>query len=154
MKFLTQTDGWRFDRLMKPKPTLGQNGQSRVLERFRQIFPLALFQDELIVEELRVIWIKKKGPWTSEVISIMATDIACVYSSRGPLFGNVEIQSVTGGPEICVDKLLGKDAYRIRDLVEGIALASREGLKIEREDNLEEEKRKILRAGQIRTSTI
>lgn len=152
MKFEALTDGWRFERVMKPQPTL--NEESRVLGQFSQVFPFSLFPDKLIIEELRVVWIKRMLPWASAIISIMATDIACVNASRGPFFGHILIKSVTGGPQILVDSLWGRDAYKIRDLIEGIAMASREGLKIQHQNDLEAERQELLRAGQIKSSVI
>ncbi|MCR4324219.1 MAG: hypothetical protein NUV69_00850 [Candidatus Curtissbacteria bacterium] len=153
MQYLTQTDGWRFERT--PKWQNGQNRHSsRVLATFKQIFPLALFPSDIVIEELRVVWINKKGPWMSEIISIMATDIACANASKGLLTGEIHIKSVTGGPEIYVNNLKASSAYKIRDLVEGIALASREGLRIVKTENTEDERREILRAGQVRTGVI
>lgn len=150
MRYPALSDIWRLDFVSRPK-TLTQhthNGQSRVLARVRQIFPLTLFRDELIVEELRIVWFKRQGPWSNEVVSIMATDIACVNAASGPFFGHVHIQSLTGGPEIMVDNLLRKDVYKIRSLVEGIALSAREGLKIE-DTSLATERQNLLRAGSI-----
>ena len=83
----------------------------------------------------------------------MATDIACVNASRGLLIGHIHVQSLTGGPEIFIDNLLRRDAFRARDLVEGIALASREGLRLENE-NLQTERDNLLRAGNINTNLI
>src|SRR3990167_9100479 len=105
MKYLAQSDLWRLEQVMKTKPAFSQNGTSRILGRFRQIFPLTLFPGELIIEELRIIWVKRNGPWVNEVISIMATDIACVNASTGPFFGHVHIKSLTGGPEILVNSM-------------------------------------------------
>jgi len=79
----------------------------------------------------------------------MATDIACVNASTGPFFGHIHIKSLTGGPEILVNSMTRKNVYRIRSLVEGIALASREGLQIE-SDDLEAERQNLYRAGEIR----
>ena len=148
MKFPAQSDIWRLDQVVKSKPVLGNEGKSRLLARFRQVFPLALFPGELILEELRLVWIRRYGPWANDVISIMATDIACVNASSGPFFGQIHIKSLTGGPEIFVDNLTRGDVYRIRSLVEGIALASREGLKIQA-GSLEAERESLLRAGSI-----
>ena len=150
MKYPALSDIWRLDFASRPKTVTQHthNGQSRVLARVRQIFPLTLFQDELIVEELRIVWFKRQGPWSNEVISIMATDIACVNASSGLFFGQVQIKSLTGGPEIMVNNLLRKDVYKIRSLVEGIALSAREGLKIE-DTSLETERQNLLRAGSI-----
>lgn len=151
MKYPALSDIWRLDFASRPKKTITEhvhNGQSRVLARVRQIFPLTLFTDELIVEELRIVWFRRKGPWSNEVISIMATDIACVNASNGPFLGQVHIQSLTGGPEIMVDNLLKRDVYKIRSLVEGIALSAREGLRVE-ETSLETERENLLRAGSI-----
>jgi len=147
MKALAQSDLWRFEQVNRIKPTI-TNGTSRILGRFHQIFPLSLFPDQLIVEELRIVWVKKNGPWANEVISIMATDIACVNSACGPFFGHVHIKSLTGGLEIMIESLVRRDVYKIRSLVEGIALASREGLKIE-SANLEAERENLLRAGSV-----
>ena len=148
MKFLAQSDLWRLDQIIRTKPAISPDGKSRVLGRFRQIFPLTLFPDELIIEELRIIWFRRNGPWSNEVISIMATDIACVNASSGPFFGHIQIKSLTGGPEILVDTLMRGNVYKIRSLVEGIALASREGLKVEH-SSLEAEKENLMRAGGI-----
>ena len=151
MKYPALSDIWRLDFASKPNKTIVEhthNGQSRMLARVRQIFPLTLFPDELIVEELRIVWFRKKGFWSNEVITIMASDIACVNASSGPFFGHIHVQSLTGGPEINLDNLLKKDVYKIRSLVEGIALSAREGLRIE-ETSLETERENLLRAGNI-----
>lgn len=148
MKYPAQSDIWRLDRITKVGSGLSSNGTSRVLGHFRQIFPLTFFPDHLIIEELRIVWVKRSGPWTNEIISIMATDIACVNASAGPFFGHVHIQSLTGGPQIMVDNLFRRNVFKVRSLVEGIALASREGLKIEN-NNLESERENLLRAGSV-----
>lgn len=152
MRYLTQSDIWRLDNVMRAKP-ITEHGQSRILARFRQIFPFALFPDELIVEELRVVWIQRNGPWMNGVLSIMATDIACVNAASGPFFGQVHIQSLTGGPEIWVNDLLKHDVFKIRSLVEGIALTAREGLKITHQD-LATERANLLAAGDVKTNLI
>jgi hypothetical protein len=138
---------------MKTKPVTSGNVQSRVLGRFNQVFPLALFPDELIVEELRVVWIKRSGPWMNEIVSTMATDIASVNVSAGPLLGHIHIKSLTGGPEILVDKIVRHNVLQARSLIEGIALGAREGLKIAY-DNLATERASLIRAGAIRTRFI
>ena len=147
MKYPAQSDIWRLNEALRKRP-VGVGGRSRVLGVFHQVFPVRLLPDELLVEELRIVWIKRLGPWARDIISIMATDIACVNAASGPFFGHVHIKSLTGGPEILVDVLARGDVYQIRSLVEGIALASREGLKVEGV-NLETEKGNILRAGRV-----
>ena len=128
MRYHAQTSPWRLDMTMKtglfPKVE-----RSKVIGKFKQVFPLTLFPDELIVEELRIVKVDNKGPWVDEILSIMATDIASVNSSTGPFLGHIHIVSLTGGPEILIDKIARGDVYKIRSLIEGIALASREGLK-------------------------
>jgi len=153
MNYQALSDMWQLDRALKLKNTTGNgqiipNSQSRILARARQIFPLTLFPDEIIVEELRIVWFRKKGPWSYEVVSIMATDIASVNAASGPFFGHVHVQSLTGGPEIIVDNLSRKNVYTIRSLVEGIAMSAREGLNVEN-TNIESERRNLMQAGQI-----
>ena len=120
----------------------------KALGRFRQIFPLTIFPDELIVEEDRVIWKLNKGPWVSELISTMATDIASLDSSTGPFFGHLHIKSLTGGPDIYIDKLFRSDVSRARFLVEGIVISSRRGENYQK-DNIEFERRYLISRGQI-----
>jgi hypothetical protein len=149
MKYVAQSDIWQLDQVFGVRPLVSQNNISRVLARFKQLFPLTFFRDDLIIEELRVIWVRNDGPWADEVISIMATDIACVNASAGPFFGHVHIQSLTGGPEIFVDKLSRNDVYRIRNLVEGIALHARAGVKVDGND-LEDERANLLEIGSVK----
>ncbi len=146
MKYQAQSDIWKLDTVssFKPEPVF----KSREIARFRQVFPLAIFPDEIVIEERRVILIRNNGPWTDQVITIMVTDIACVNASTGPLLGQVHVKSLTGGPEIFLDKLLKHHVYRTRGLIEGIILASRGGLKIDAQ-TLDLEREALLRAGEV-----
>lgn len=146
MKYPSQSDIWRLEQATSHGN--GQSRGSRVLARFHQRFPLTVFRDDLLVEEQRIVWIHKNGPWSHNVISIMATDIACVNAASGPFFGQVHVKSLTGGPEIFLDKLLRRDVFKFRNLVEGLALATREGL-VTKDRNLEDVRESLLRAGHI-----
>ena len=148
IKYPAQSGMWMLEHTTKTREWPTPAAKSSVLARFRQFFPLTIFPDELIIEEHRVIWIENKGPWTNELVSIMATDIACVNASIGPFFGHVHIKSLTGGPEILIDRLWKNDIHKIRNLVEGIALASRSGRPIEG-DNIESKREILLNAGLI-----
>jgi len=129
MNYPAQSDIWKL-KVASGNPTNGthitQIGKSRILFRVKQVFPMNLFPSELIVEELRIVCLKQLGPWTNEILSIMATDIASVNSSNGLFFGHIHIRS----------------------LVEGIALSAREGLTVQSE-NLETEKQSLYQAGSI-----
>lgn len=149
MNYLAHTNIWQLEQALKAKVMIEPTDQSRMLARFRQVFPLSIFPDELVIEELRIVWIHKDGPWVHEVISIMATDIASIDAAAGPFFGRVQIKSLTGGPEIFIDNLHRGDVFKIRCLVEGLALSSRAGLQIVKED-LETEKENLLRVGSVR----
>ncbi|MEX2027905.1 MAG: hypothetical protein WD988_00205, partial [Candidatus Curtissbacteria bacterium] len=122
--------------------------KSREIARFHQVFPLVIFPDEIVVEEHRVILIRNRGPWMDQVITIMDTDIACVNASTGPLFGQVHVKSLTGGPEIFIDWLLKHNVYKTRGLIEGIVLTSRGPLEINTE-SLEVETEALLRFGEV-----
>ncbi|MBI2196201.1 hypothetical protein HYU45_01170 [Candidatus Daviesbacteria bacterium] len=149
MDYRARSDIWQSDEALKVGQAISPTNRSRVLARFRQIFPLVLFPDDLIIEELRIIWVRRDGPWAEEIISIMATDIASVDASAGPLLGRIHVKSLTGGPEILVDNFSRGDVYRIRCLVEGIALAARAGLKVDVED-LETKKELLAKAGFVK----
>lgn len=153
MNYPAQSNLWRLEMATKPKintngKTILKNGQSRVLGRSTQIFPLAFFPDQIIVEEARIVWRRKMGPWTEEIITIMATDIACVNCASGLFIGHIHVQSLTGGPQIIVDNLPKKDVYKIMSLVEGIAMSAREGLSVEGV-NSGDKRENLLAQGQV-----
>jgi hypothetical protein len=153
MRYPAQSDLWRLDLATKPRAktngkTITEMGKSRILATARQIMPLTLFPDTIRVEELRIVWIRQLGFWMNEVVSTMATDIGSVNCKTGMFFGNIHVQSLTGGREIFVENLLKKDVLKLRSLVEGIALSAREGLFINSE-NLEAEKQSLMKAGAI-----
>lgn len=151
MNYPALSDIWRLNAATTGKTNgkgITQSGQSRILYRTKQVFPIILFPSELIVEELRIICIRQMGPWQSDVISIMATDIASVNASSGLFFGHIHIKSLTGGPEILVESLHRKDVYRVRSLVEGIAMSAREGLKVPI-DTIEAERQGLYQAGEV-----
>ena len=151
MNYPAQSNLWRLDTAIRPKTngkTLIANGEARTLARASQVFPLSFFPDQIIVEEMRIVWIKKMGPWSEEIISIMATDIASVNCASGLLFGFIHIQSLTGGPQILVDNLPKRDVYKIMGLIEAIAMTAREGLIVEG-SNFEEKRGNLLAAGQV-----
>lgn len=68
-----------------------------------------------------------RGPWIQELLTIMATDLASVDSSTGPFFGHIHLKSLTGGPDIFLDRMTRSDVLKARYLVEGIILLSRRG---------------------------
>lgn len=142
MRYLAQSDMWRLEQAQTAK-SISTNGKSQVLGKFRQIFPLTLFPDELVVEELRIIHLINNGFWMRSVNSIMATDIACVQTSTGPFFGNIHIKSLTGGPEILIDDLSRSNVFLARSLVEKIALSSRQGIQFAFANNQEEQRAKL-----------
>ena len=151
MNYPAQSSLWRLDMALKPRTngeTITQHGHSRVLAEAKQPFPIVLFPSTIIVEELRIIHLRKMGPWMDDVISIMATDIASVNCSTGLIFGHIHVKSLTGGPQIMVENLFKRDVLKIRSLIEGIALSAREGLKVNGE-SLEAEKQSLMRAGTI-----
>ncbi|MDP2632789.1 MAG: hypothetical protein Q8P25_03640 [Candidatus Curtissbacteria bacterium] len=141
MRYLAQSNIWRLEQAQNAKPS-STNGKSQVLGKFRQIFPLTLFPDELVVENLRIVHIINNGFWMKTVNSIMATDIACIVGSVGPFFGHIHIKSLTGGPEILVDNLSRSNVSLARSLIEKIALLSRQGIQFAA-NNQEEQRAKL-----------
>lgn len=149
MATLAQSSPWRLEQVTKYQgPSYRSTKKSRTLGRFRQVFPIALFPDDLLIEENRIVWILNKGPWVKEMISTMATDIASIDSSTGPILGHIHIRSLTGGPEIVIDKLPKNDVLRARFLIEGVVLSARRGEIIEK-DNLEVERSYLINKGRI-----
>jgi len=78
----------------------------------------------------------------------MATDIASIDSSTGPIMGHIHVRSLTGGPEIVLDKLPKNDVLKARFLIEGVVINSRRGEIIEK-PNLEVERSYLINKGRI-----
>lgn len=149
MATLAQSNPWRLEQVTKYQmPSFRSTKRSRTLGRFHQVFPFKLFPDELVVEENRIVWIVNKGPWIKEMISTMATDIASIDSSTGPILGHIHIRSLTGGPEIVLDKLPKNDVLKARFLIEGVVISARRGEIIEK-PNLEVERSYLINKGRI-----
>lgn len=102
---------------------------TKILGKYKSVFPFEFFPDELIVSERRVIWIHRYGPGMSRVISVLHQDIADIEASHGPIFGHLHIRNFTGGEEIVIEHLWRKDVQKARDLVESMMLARRVGVK-------------------------
>lgn len=102
---------------------------TKVLGKFKSVFPFELFPDELIISERRVIWIHKFGPWMSRVISVLHQDVADIEASTGPLVGHLHVRNFTGGEEIIMEHLWKKDLQKARDLVESMMIKKRVGLR-------------------------
>lgn len=152
MNYQSLSPAWKLDYVSRARSQISNNVAGE-LARFRQPFYLTFFPDELIIESQKVVWMRNKGPFMSEIDTIMATDIACVYASSGPFFGHVHVRSLTGGPEIMVDKLPKQVVFAARSLIEEIALNSRQnfmakttGSQIERES--------IVRAAPVQTASV
>lgn len=148
MQFLAQSDLWRLNQVNNFPVSANATTSSRVLAKFSQIFPLSFIPDDLIIEERRIVWVRN-SIWADEIVSIMATDIACVDASAGPFFGHIHIKSLTGGLEIVLDNISRKDTFLIRNLVEALALSARAGKSLEHDD-LDLEKRQLLEMGRIK----
>lgn len=151
MQYPAESDMWEVEQASKRREQSIPVNESRVLARFKQVFPLSIFPDDLIIEEMRIVWVRKSGPWMDEVISIMATDIASIDASSGPLFGHIHIRNLTGGPEIVVNNLWRGNVYKIRSLIEGLSLSSRVGLRIDSGD-LDRERSLLFKAGLVKLS--
>lgn len=106
-----------------------ENFHTKVLGKFRSVFPFELFPDELIISERRIIWIHRYGPWMNRVVSVLHQDIADIEASSGPIVGHLHIRNFTGGEEIIMEHLWKKDLQRARDLTEGLMMKHRVGMK-------------------------
>src|SRR5258708_33693474 len=80
-----------------PKKAADGNFHTRVLAKFKSVFPFEIFRDELVISERRVIWVHKFGPGMSRIVSVMHQDIADIEASSGPLIGHLHIRNFTGG---------------------------------------------------------
>jgi hypothetical protein len=123
----------RFTHDESEHPHVEPQEGSAVLARFKAIFPFQLFPDELVVEEKRVVWIHRFGPRMCEVVTLLPEDINRVEASAGPFFGHLRISIPRHDVDITIERLSRRDAFFSRDLIDGLAEAAKQHLRIEGE---------------------
>ena len=104
---------------------------ARVLMEFKSTFPFTLFPDEIIVDETKVSIHTHYFFATKQVRSVEFKDIFNVTIQQGVVFANMTIADRFFSQEpINIPYLKKNDAIKARRLIQGLILASKEGIKI------------------------
>lgn len=102
-----------------------------VLKIFKSIFPLDFFPDELIVEENRVIWIKRMGPKMCKVLSFLPSEITKIKADVGPLLGHLHVDTFGTQQDILMKNLSRSNTLLARALIAGLVEASKRNIDLE-----------------------
>lgn len=90
---------------------------------------IALFPDEVIVDRTKVTIIKRRGFWSTDVISIQIEDVLNVSSTVGLLFGSLTVASrvMSTTDHYDVHMLWRQDAIDLKHIIQGYTIAKHGG---------------------------
>ena len=104
---------------------LDQDSGHKEIFRVKSVFPFDFFPDELIIEEARIIFRKRFGPFTKRVYSMLIKDISQSRLTTSLLFGRIMIQDIFGENEITIDYLRKKKAYLVKGILDRLQARER-----------------------------
>jgi predicted nuclease of restriction endonuclease-like RecB superfamily len=89
----------------------------------------SLFPDEVIVDRTKVTIIKRRGFWSTDVISIQIEDVLNVSSTVGLIFGSLTIASrvMSTTDHYYVTMLWRQDAIDLKHIIQGYTIAKHDG---------------------------
>jgi len=90
---------------------------------------IALFPDEVIVDRTKVTIIKRRGFWSTDVISMQIEDVLNVSSRVGLLFGSLTVTSrvMSTTDHYDVHLLWRQDAIDLKHIIQGYVIAKHSG---------------------------
>lgn len=104
-------------------------GSARVIIDIKAVFPFNFFPDEVIVDETKVSIHTHYFFYTKEVRSVEYKDIFNVIVQQGVLFARLEIvDRYFSQDPVTVTFLKKKDAIRARRIIQGMIIATNEGV--------------------------
>jgi|GEM_PF-6805762 len=135
---------------------LDEDSGHKEIFRVKSVFPFDFFPDELVVEEARIVFRKRLGPFTKRVYSMLIKDISQSRLTTSLLFGRIMIQDIFGENEITIDYLWKKKAYLVKGILDRLQARERRRVqgvpaedisKIVQEETHEEEEEKFFDTG-------
>jgi hypothetical protein len=111
---------------------LSRNSQ-QVLYKCRSVFPFDLFPDELSVEPTQINVKRKTFFFTNRLISVPIKNISDVIVQTAPFFASIKVvdQFFTEN-SFEIDYLKKGEACRARKIIQGLIIASKEGVDVSR----------------------
>jgi hypothetical protein len=104
---------------------LDEDSGHREIMRVKNVFPFDFFPDELIIEEARIVFRKRLGPFTKRIYSMLIKDISQSRLTTSLLFGRITIQDIFGENEITIDYLWKKKAYIVKGILDRLQARER-----------------------------
>ena len=125
-------------------------GSARIIFSAKTVFPFNFFPDELVVDETKVSLHTSYFFYTKQVRSIEYRDMFNVIINQSLFFANIEIIDRFFSKEsIKVDFLWKKDAILARRIIQGMMIATKRNISIDKMP-LGELLEKLIRIGQTR----
>ena len=111
--------------VVEPIPSLDEDSGHREIMRVKNVFPFDFFPDELIIEEARIVFRKRLGPFTKRIYSMLIKDISQSRLTTSLLFGRITIQDIFGENEITIDYLWKRKAYIVKGILDRLQARER-----------------------------
>lgn len=127
-----------------PVPMLAKNTSATLLN-IKAVWPFDFFPSELIVEEQRIILNYRTFFFTSEIVTILISDIAFCEISRSLFFASINIQN-SFGIDNTIKWLKNADAMKAKELIDGLQIKTKSGIEVN-EASMEERKKAYIKIG-------
>lgn len=113
-------------------------GSNKALLKMRSVFPFDLFPDEITVDPMKVNIVSREFFFSATTHTIHVKNILDVSVDCSPFFATLKIMYQGFGPNTVDVKYLKKrEAQKARRIIQGLALAAREGVDFSKLDTEE-----------------
>lgn len=108
------------------------SNENEFLFKFKSVFPLDLFPDEVILDKLKISIIKRDFFFSKRIITFPMTGTIQVQMFRGPVMSRVTIDDTTTIHQepIPINNVWLDDALRFHNLVQGMVIGMRQGINL------------------------
>jgi hypothetical protein len=111
---------------------LSKNSQ-KVLYKCTSVFPFDLFPDEISIEPTQINVKRKTFFFTSRLISVPIKNISDVIVQTAPLFASIKVvDQFFEENSFQIDYLKKDEAVQARKIIQGLIIASKEGVDVSR----------------------
>lgn len=106
------------------------NEVSPVLFRLKGIWPFDLYQDELIIEEKKIILKYNSFPFFTSITTIPLAQIGIFDVNHSYLFSSLSIKGISSPTIFKFSWLKSKDAQRAKKIIDGLMMKEKEKIVI------------------------
>jgi hypothetical protein len=103
----------------------------RLLLKVTATFPFQFFPDELIIDEMKVTYVRRTFFYSSQMRTILINDISDVLLEAAPFFATLRIISNSSKyPEIKITYLSRTDGVKAKKMLDGLIISRAQALQL------------------------